>query len=202
MDGSVEALLDVLDSYQSENCTLDLIHYGVGPITEGDIKLAEPFNAIIYAFNVGVLQPNVRQLAKSHKVAIKEHNIIYRLFDDLRGELEKLLPPIEAEEVLGEANVLQEFIVTEGKHKLPVAGCTFLVFNIPSLWFGLFIVSSNCLFRPLRQRGVEEGWIIPFGPWSRYYLPWKISFHETPQVRSGHDKERRRMRFKTRRQQP
>ncbi|XP_045036915.1 translation initiation factor IF-2, mitochondrial-like isoform X2 [Daphnia magna] len=123
VDGSVEALLDVLDSYQSTNCILDLIHYGVGPITESDIKLAEPFNAIVYAFNIGVMQPSVRQLAKTHKVPIKEHNIIYRLFDDIRAELEKLLPPTEAEEFLGEANVLQEFIVTEGKHKLPVAGC-------------------------------------------------------------------------------
>lgn len=125
MDGSVEALLDVLDSYHSPQCTLDLIHYGVGPITESDVKLAEPFGAVIYAFNVGVLEPNVRQLAKSHRVQLREHNIIYRLFDDLRQELEKLLPPTEVEEVVGEANVLQEFIVTEGKHKLPVAGCKF-----------------------------------------------------------------------------
>jgi len=125
VDGSVEALLDVLDSYQSSSCTLDLIHYGVGPITESDIKLAEPFNAIVYAFNTGVAQPNVRQLAKSHKVQIKEYNIIYRLFDDLRSEMEKLLPPTEAEEIIGEANVLQEFIVTEGKRKIPVAGCKF-----------------------------------------------------------------------------
>ncbi|XP_046658035.1 translation initiation factor IF-2, mitochondrial-like [Daphnia pulicaria] len=123
VDGSVEALLDVLDSYQSEKCTLDLIHYGVGPITESDIKLAEPFNAIVYAFNTGVAQPNVRQLAKLQKVQIKDYNIIYRLFDDLRSEMEKLLPPTEAEEIIGEANVLQEFIVTEGRHKLPVAGC-------------------------------------------------------------------------------
>jgi translation initiation factor IF-2 len=125
VDGSVEALLDVLDSYQSETCTLDLIHYGVGPITESDIKLAEPFNAIVYAFNTGVAQPNVRQLAKLQKVQIKDYNIIYRLFDDLRSEMEKLLPPTEAEEIIGEANVLQEFIVTEGRHKLPVAGCKF-----------------------------------------------------------------------------
>lgn len=123
VDGSVEALLDVLDSFHSTVCTLDLIHYGVGPITEGDIKLAEPFNAIVYGFNTGVVQPNVRQLAKTHQVQIKEHNIIYRLFDDLRAEMEKLLPPTQVEEVVGEANVLQEFMVTEGKHKLPVAGC-------------------------------------------------------------------------------
>lgn len=119
----MEALLDVLDSFHSSKCELDLIHYGVGAITESDIKLAEPFGAIIYAFNVGVLNPSLKQLAKQHKVQLKEHNIIYRLFDDLREELEKLLPPTEVEDMIGEANVLQEFIVTEGKHKLPVAGC-------------------------------------------------------------------------------
>lgn len=116
----------MLDSYQSTQCTLDLIHYGVGPVTESDIKLAEPFNAIVYTFNTGVAQPNVRQLAKSHKVPIREHNIIYRMYDDLRSEMEKLLIPAEVEEVIGEANVLQEFLVTEGKHKLPVAGCKFI----------------------------------------------------------------------------
>lgn len=129
MDGSVEALLDVLDSYTSKKCELDVIHYGVGPVSEGDIKLAEPFGAIIYAFNVGVVSPSVRQLVASSAsgrgpaVQLREHNIIYRLFEDLRDEMEKLLPPIDVEEVIGEANVLQQFLITEGKRKVPVAGC-------------------------------------------------------------------------------
>jgi len=122
VDGSVEALLDVLETYHSSRCILDMIHYGVGPVTEGDVKLAEPFQAVIYAFNVPI-NANVRQLAKGQKVAVREHNIIYRLFEDLRQEMEKRLPPTEVEEVIGEANVLQEFIVTEGRNKWPVAGC-------------------------------------------------------------------------------
>lgn len=123
MDGSVEALLDVLDTYHSHQCDLDLIHYGVGPVSEGDVKLGEPFGAIIYAFNVGLVSPAVRQVLASSKVKLREHNIIYRLFEDLREEMEKLLPPVDEEEVVGEANVLQEFLVTEGKKKTPVAGC-------------------------------------------------------------------------------
>lgn len=123
VDGSVEALLDVLDTYHSDRCTLDLIHYGVGAVTEGDVKLAEPFHAIVYAFNVGVVDPSVKLLAKKSGIQLKEVNIIYRLFDDIREEMEKLLPPTEVEEQLGEANVLQQFIITEGKHKWPVAGC-------------------------------------------------------------------------------
>lgn len=164
VDGSVEALLDVMDSYHSSQCTLDLIHYGVGPITESDIKLAEPFNAIIYAFNIGVVQPNLRQVAKSHKVQIKEHNIIYRLFDDLRAEMEKLLPPVEVEEVIGEANVLQEFIVTEGKHKLPVAGCNKLHIH-ERLCSSLYSLLKYLFCRSLCQRNVEKECAFSAGTW-------------------------------------
>lgn len=122
MDGSVEAILDVLDSYCSEQCRLDLVHYGVGTVTENDIKLAEPFEAIVYAFNTKI-NPSVRQLARSKNVRIKEHNIIYRLIDDMKEEINQRLPTVEDEEVIGEANVLQPFVVTEGKKKVPVAGC-------------------------------------------------------------------------------
>lgn len=180
MDGSVEALLDVLDSFQSSLCTLDLIHYGVGPVTESDVKLAEPFDAIIYTFNTGVAQPNVRQLAKSQKVPIKDHNIIYRLFEDLRDEMNKLLPPTEVEEVLGEANVLQEFIVTEGKQKLPVAGCKILS-RTPGFFSSY---SRQILFenvRPLRQRRVEEVWTVSADTRRRDRLPGQNGFHEASQ---------------------
>ena len=131
MDGSVEALLDVLDSYTSTQCKLDVIHYGVGPVTEGDVKLAEPFGAVIYAFNVGTTGPNVKKLlseSSASGVRLREHNVIYRIFEDMRAEMEKLLPAVDAEDVVGEANVLQEFLVTEGKKKLPVAGCKILKF--------------------------------------------------------------------------
>jgi len=122
VDGSVEAILDVLDSYDSAQCALDLVHYGVGPVTENDVKLAAPFNAVVYAFNTKI-KAAVRQLAESSNVRIKEHNIIYRLIDDMKEEINKQLPKTEGEEVIGEANVLQPFLVTEGKKKVPVAGC-------------------------------------------------------------------------------
>ena len=122
VDGSVEAILDVLDSYDSAQCALDLVHYGVGPVTENDVKLAAPFNAVVYAFNTKI-NAAVRQLAESSNVRIKEHNIIYRLIDDMKEEINKQLPKTEGEEVIGEANVLQPFLVTEGKKKVPVAGC-------------------------------------------------------------------------------
>jgi translation initiation factor IF-2 len=46
VDGSLEAILDVLETYDSKQCRLDIIHYGVGALTESDVNLAEPFNGM------------------------------------------------------------------------------------------------------------------------------------------------------------
>ncbi|KAH8295405.1 hypothetical protein KR018_010896, partial [Drosophila ironensis] len=117
--GSVEAILDVLETYNSnDNCRLDIVHYGVGNVTEGDLELAKAFGAIIYAFAVEEPQP---KFAKD--VTVRSYNIIYRLIDDLKEELSSKLPPVEVEEVLGEANVLQQFLINEGRKEVPVAGC-------------------------------------------------------------------------------
>lgn len=96
--GSVEAILDVLDTYhENDQVRLDIVHYGVGDVTEGDIELAKTFNAIIYAFSVK--SPKV-SLPKN--VKINEVNIIYRLVDDLKQEINKKIPPLNVEEKIGE----------------------------------------------------------------------------------------------------
>nr|CAD7430980.1 unnamed protein product [Timema monikensis] len=75
VDGSVEAILDVLETYDcNADCTLNLIHYGVGML---------------------------EALAKSKRVVIKQHNIIYRLVDDLKAEINSRLPLKPVEEILG-----------------------------------------------------------------------------------------------------
>ncbi|XP_023709849.1 translation initiation factor IF-2, mitochondrial isoform X2 [Cryptotermes secundus] len=123
VDGSVEAILDILETYDGNAaCKLDLVHYGVGNVSETDVELADTFNAIIYCFNVEV-PDEVEELAKSNKVSIHSHNVIYKLVDDLKKEISSQLPLKNVEEVLGEANVLQDFEVTEGKKKVHVAGC-------------------------------------------------------------------------------
>lgn len=116
--GSVEAILDVFDSYnEHDKCRLNIVHYGVGDITEGDLELARTFKAIIYAFSV-----NAPAKPPKH-VTIREFNIIYRLIDDLKEEISKKLPSVEVEDVVGEANVLQQFFINEGRKEVPVAGC-------------------------------------------------------------------------------
>ncbi|TGZ53879.1 mitochondrial translation initiation factor 2 isoform X1 [Temnothorax longispinosus] len=121
--GSVEAILDVFNTYGSDDkCQLSVIHYGVGPVAETDLQMADTFDAIIYPFNVGVTK-DLQQEANKKKISIRPYNVIYKLIDDIKKELNKRLPMVDAEEVLGEANVLQEFEITDKKKKIKVAGC-------------------------------------------------------------------------------
>lgn len=123
VDGSVEAVLDLLDTYHShQKCRLDIIHYGVGPVSESDVELAQPFNGIVYAFHVPVLGA-AASAAEEGNVHIRSYNVIYHLVDDIKKELGKRLPLLDVDEVHGEAVVQQEFLVSEGRKKIPVAGC-------------------------------------------------------------------------------
>ncbi|KAB7498072.1 Translation initiation factor IF-2, mitochondrial [Armadillidium nasatum] len=123
VDGSVDAILNILDSYQSEECSLELLNFGVGSITPNDIDLAKSFNGIIYTFNLPNITADVKYLLNENKVPVHQHNIIYRLIEDLQDEISKRLPPLPVEEIIGEAVVNEEFLVSEGKSKVPVAGC-------------------------------------------------------------------------------
>ncbi|XP_066450946.1 translation initiation factor IF-2, mitochondrial-like [Eleutherodactylus coqui] len=123
VDGSVEAILDVLDTYDADDtCELDLVHFGVGDISEGDVALAKTFNASIYGFNVNASK-SIQDIATKGEVPIKLHKVIYQLFDDLKEELSGRIPELTEETVKGTASVLALFDVTEGKKTLQVAGC-------------------------------------------------------------------------------
>ncbi|XP_004710272.1 translation initiation factor IF-2, mitochondrial [Echinops telfairi] len=123
VDGSVEAILDLVDTYDaSHECKLDLVHFGVGDITENDVNLAGTFGGVIYGFNVNASNA-IQQSAAKKQVKIKLHKIIYRLVEDLQEELSIRLPCIVEEHPVGEASILATFSVTEGKKKVPVAGC-------------------------------------------------------------------------------
>ncbi|VEN34226.1 unnamed protein product [Callosobruchus maculatus] len=122
VDGSLEAILDTLDTYDSPDCKMDLVHYGVGPVTENDLEMAEAFQAVVYAFNVDV-GPQIKQAAEDKEVVVKKHNVIYKLIDDVKEEINSRLPPVDVEEELGEATVLQQFEISQGKKAIPIAGC-------------------------------------------------------------------------------
>lgn len=128
VDGSLEAILELLDTYDKDNkqlVKLDLMHYGVGVISDNDYILASTFpNSVIYGFNVKAANQKILLKAKQEGVPIKLFNVIYHLIDDLKARLANHLPELEQEVELGQANVLQEFIINEPKkRKTHVAGC-------------------------------------------------------------------------------
>lgn len=122
--GSLEAILDVFDTYDcSDKCRFNMVHYGVGPVTEGDIDLAKTFNAIIYGFSIKLPQ-------KTNDVTIRGFNIIYRLIEDVAEEINRRLPEIDVDDVIGEAEVQQIFHITERNKKVPVLGCRCIKGNL------------------------------------------------------------------------
>ncbi|XP_071054403.1 translation initiation factor IF-2, mitochondrial [Onthophagus taurus] len=125
VNGTLEAILNVLSTYESQECPLDIVHFAVGPITESDVELAKAFNAVIYTFNV-TNPENIINDANNSKLSIQQHNVIYKLIDDVKEQINSRLPMKEVEEIVGEAQVLQQFEINEGKRKVPVAGsrCT------------------------------------------------------------------------------
>ncbi|KAM9314582.1 translation initiation factor IF-2, mitochondrial isoform 2-T3 [Pholidichthys leucotaenia] len=123
VDGSMETLLNILDSYDADHqCQLDVVHFGVGDISENDVNMAKMFGGSIYGFNVSVTR-SVHQLASRHGVPLRLNSVIYKLVDELKNELSQKLPPTVSENIMGEATVLAIFDISVGKKKVPIAGC-------------------------------------------------------------------------------
>ncbi|XP_054460492.1 translation initiation factor IF-2, mitochondrial [Anoplopoma fimbria] len=123
VDGSVETLLNILDSYDAQRqCQLEVLHFGIGDVSENDVNMADTFTGSVYGFNVAASK-SIQQLAAKRGVPLRLHTVIYRLIDELKVELSSKLPPLLSENIVGEATVLAMFDVSVGKKKVPVAGC-------------------------------------------------------------------------------
>jgi len=116
--GSVEALTTALKQIESKKVDLEMIHAGVGPISESDILLASASSAVVIGFNTKVENMAV-SAAKSEGVQIKLYSIIYELLDQIKDAMAGLLDPEFRETVLGHAEVKQVFELSKGI----VAGC-------------------------------------------------------------------------------
>ena len=75
----------------------------------------------MYSFNAGV-SSNIQKLASHLNVTIREYNVIYRLIDDIKSELSNNVPLVEQDVQVGKGIVLEQFLISEGKKKIPVAG--------------------------------------------------------------------------------
>merc|ERR1719470_5114 len=83
VDGSVEAILSCLETYQEDDVKLEIVHFGVGQVTETDVTMAQSFDGIIYAFNTTV-PPSIQKLADKSRVPVRPYSVIYHLIADLK----------------------------------------------------------------------------------------------------------------------
>ena len=118
--GPAEALADALAQLSNEEVSVEVIHRGVGAITESDILLARSAGAIIVGFHVRP-DNNARAAAEREGVDIKLYKVIYEAVQDVRAALEGMLRPEEREVISGEAEVRELFKVPRAG---VIAGCS------------------------------------------------------------------------------
>ncbi len=119
VDGSVEALTDSFQKLSTEEIQVNIIHKGVGPITESDVLLATASDAVIIGFNVRPMG-NARQIADKEEIDIRMYSIIYDAINDLKDAMEGMLSPELKEEITGTAEIREIFKVSKIGS---IAGC-------------------------------------------------------------------------------
>jgi translation initiation factor IF-2 len=141
VQGSVEALLGELQKIQHSEVRVNVIHTGVGGITENDVNLASASDALVIGFNVRP-SAEARALAEREGVDIRTYRVIYQLTEDIEKALVGMLTPVQTEETLGEAEVRALFKVSRLG---TIAGC---------------MVTTGLIRRGARVRVVRDGTVI------------------------------------------
>lgn len=144
VDGSVEALTDSFQKLSTEEIQVNIIHKGVGAITESDVLLATASDAIIIGFNVRPMG-NARQIADQEEIDIRMYSIIYDAINDLKDAMEGMLSPELKEEITGTAEIREIFKVSKVG---TIAGC---------------MVTSGKIFRNSGIRLIREGVVVYTG---------------------------------------
>ena len=145
VQGSVEALQGALTDLGTEKVKVNVIHTGVGGITENDVMLASASQAIVVGFNVRP-QGKASSTAKKERAEVRTYNVIYEAIDDVRAAMKGLLAPTVVQEDLGKAEVRQTF----GIPKIgTIAGC---------------MVLEGKINRGARARLVRDGVVVWEGP--------------------------------------
>ena len=144
VDGSVEALTDSFQKLSTEEIQVNIIHKGVGAITESDVLLASASDAIIIGFNVRPMG-NARQIADKEEIDIRTYSIIYAAINDLKDAMEGMLSPEMKEEVTGNAEIRETFKISKVG---TIAGC---------------MVTSGKIYRNSGIRLIREGVVVYTG---------------------------------------
>jgi translation initiation factor IF-2 len=119
VQGSQEALSEMLSKLSTDKVKVNIIHSSVGAITENDVLLAVASNAIIVGFNVRP-ERNASEMANREKVDIRLHTIIYNVVDEIKRAMAGMLEPVVKETYLGSANVRDTFRIPKVG---VIAGC-------------------------------------------------------------------------------
>jgi len=109
--GPAEALADAFAQLSTEEVQVEVIHRGVGAVSEGDVLLAKAAQAVVIGFHVRP-DANARASAEREKVDIRTYRVIYEAVEDVKRALEGMLRPEQREVVLGEAEVREVFKIS------------------------------------------------------------------------------------------
>ena len=126
VDGSVEALTDSLQKLSTGEIEINIIHKGVGAITESDVLLASASDAIVIGFNVRPMG-NARSVAEKEEIDIRSYSIIYDAINDIKDAMEGMLSPEMREEITGNAEIRETFKISKIG---TIAGCMVTTGNI------------------------------------------------------------------------
>lgn len=106
--GSLSAVQSAVDSLKSEEIKVNVVHAGVGPVTESDIMLASTCDGVVIGFRVKI-EPQARKLAETEAIQVKTYEIIYDLIESLKLAMEGMLKPQIVEELIGRGEIKKVF---------------------------------------------------------------------------------------------
>ncbi len=112
VDGSSEALTDALMKLSSDEIAVNVIHSGVGQITESDVLLASASDAIIVGFQVRP-SAKARLIAENEQIDIRTYSIIYQAIEEIKSAMEGMLSPEIVEKVIGHVEIREVFKITK-----------------------------------------------------------------------------------------
>ncbi|MCR9171208.1 MAG: translation initiation factor IF-2 [bacterium] len=119
VDGSIEALSDSMLKLSTEEIQVNIVHKGVGAISEADVNLASASDAIIIGFQV---RPSMqaRKLAENEQIDIRLYSVIYKAIEEIKAAMEGMLSPDVVEEITGSAEIRETFNISKVG---TIAGC-------------------------------------------------------------------------------
>ena len=144
VDGSVEALSDSLLKLTTEEIAVNVIHSGVGQITESDVLLASASDAIIVGFQVRP-SAKAKQIAENEEIDIRTYSVIYQAIDEIKAAMEGMLSPEVIEKVIGNVEIREVFKISKVG---TIAGC---------------YVTSGMIERKAKLRVIRDGVVIHTG---------------------------------------